>query len=118
MHVRMILPEDLCNRSPGFRALVVREETPSPLPVGCPLEGLPELTRQHCVVITRDHGVILLFAAGGSPALPGDPLRLGVLHQACVETPLPEVHVPGDSGPDLSGPADAQRLRKNDVGKD
>ena len=35
-----------------------------------------------------------------------------------METPLSEVHAPGDPGPDLSGPVDAQRLRKNDVGKD
>ena len=35
-----------------------------------------------------------------------------------MNTPLPEVHPPCDPGPDLSGPADAQRLRKNGMGKD
>ena len=35
-----------------------------------------------------------------------------------METPIPEVHLPGYPRPDLLGPADAQRLRKNDVVKD
>ena len=33
-HVRVLLPEYLCNRLPGFRALVIREDTPTPLLVG------------------------------------------------------------------------------------
>ena len=33
--VRVLLPENLCNRSPGIHALVIREDTPSPLLVGC-----------------------------------------------------------------------------------
>ena len=41
--VRVLLPEDLFNKSPGFGALVLREETPSPLPVGRPTDGLAEL---------------------------------------------------------------------------
>ena len=43
-HVQVLLPDDLCNRSPGFGALVIQEETPSPFPVGCPTDGLPELS--------------------------------------------------------------------------
>ena len=42
-HIWVLLPEDLCNLSPGFRALVIREETPSTLPVGCLTDGLAEL---------------------------------------------------------------------------
>ena len=56
------------------------------------------------------HGIVLLLAAEGGPALSGSPYRLGVPHQARMLASLPEVHVPGDSGPDLLGPADAQRL--------
>ena len=40
MHVLVLLPEDLCNRLTCFSALVVREETPSPLPVGVPMDSL------------------------------------------------------------------------------
>ena len=47
MYVRMLLLEDLCNRSPGFCALVVREETPSPFPISCPTGGLLELSQEH-----------------------------------------------------------------------
>ena len=43
-HVLVILPEDLCNWSPGFGAFVVWEETPYPLPVGCPTDGLSDIT--------------------------------------------------------------------------
>ena len=35
-----------------------------------------------------------------------------------METPVPEVHPPGDLCPDLPSPADAQHLRECDVGKD
>ena len=42
-HVRVLLQEDLCKQSLGFSALVLREETPSPLLVGCLTDGLPEL---------------------------------------------------------------------------
>ena len=35
-----------------------------------------------------------------------------------METPLPEFHPPGDMRPDLLGPTDALRLRKDDMGKD
>ena len=114
----MFLPEDLHNRSPGFGALVVWEETPFPLPVGGPIDGLSELTRQHCVVITPGHGIGLLLAAEGGPALLGSPFHIGVTHQARVPAPLPEVHLPGDPCLDLLAPADAQRLSENKVGKD
>ena len=63
MNVRVLLPEDLSNGSPSFGALVVQEETSSPLLVGFLAEGLLELTRRHCVVITLGHVVILLLTA-------------------------------------------------------
>ena len=68
-HVRVLPTEDLCNRSPGFGALVFREETPSPLPVGGPTNCLPKLTRQHCVMVTLGHGFVLRLAYGGGPSL-------------------------------------------------
>ena len=43
-YIWVLLPEDICNRSPGFCALVIQEETPSPLPVGCLSDSLPELS--------------------------------------------------------------------------
>ena len=118
MHIRMILLENLCNRLPGFGALVVREEKPFPLHIGGPTDRLPDLTGQHCVVVAPGHGFVVLLDASGSPALLGSPFRLGVSYQTRVQTSLPEVHVPGDPCPDLSGPADAQRLCKDDVGED
>ena len=48
----------------------------------------------------------------------GIPFRFGVPHQARMLAPLPEVHPPGNPVPDISGPADAQSLRENNVGKD
>ena len=117
-HVGVLVLEDLCNRSPGFCALVVRKETPFPLPVGCLMDSLLELTRKHCVVIAPSDSLVLLLSAWGSPDLPGGPFRLGVSHQARIQTPLPEVHAPRDPGPDLSGPSYAQHICKNDVGKD
>ena len=48
----------------------------------------------------------------------GSSFCLGFPHQARVLAPFPEVHAPGDPRPDLLGLAVAQRLRKNDVGKD
>ena len=114
----MLIPEDLYNRLPVFSALVIREETPSPFPVGCMTYGLPELTRQYHGMVTSGHNFVLLLAAGGGPALPGSPFCLGIPHQARVQTPLPEVHAPRYPGPDLSGPADNQRLREDNVGED
>ena len=59
----MLLPEDLCNWLPGFSALVIREETPYLLPVGCPTDILTELNRQHCVMVAPGYRLIpLLFA--------------------------------------------------------
>ena len=89
MHVRMLLPENLCNRSPGFSALVIWEETPSLLPVGFPTDSLPRLTRKHYVVVSLGYHLIILLPATVVPALPGGPLRRGVPQQACVENPLP-----------------------------
>ena len=118
MHVRVLLPEDLCNRSPGFCALVIWEETPSPLPVDCPTDGLPELSQEHCLMESPRYGVLLLLVTEDGPALAGSPLRLGVSHQVSMLSLLPEVHAPGDTRLDLPGLADTQRLCHNDVGKD
>ena len=72
-HVRVLLPEDICNRSPGFSALVIREETPSLLPFCCPTDGLPELPRYHGLMKSPGHGIVLLLAAEGGPALSAAP---------------------------------------------
>ena len=88
----MLLLEDLCNRSPDFRALVVREETPSPHSVGCPTDGLPELTTQQCVVTDLLYGVVFLLPVIGVTALSGGPFCLGIPHHTRVETLLLEVH--------------------------
>ena len=64
------------------------------------------------------YGIVLLLPVGGGPALSGIPLRLGFPHKACILSPLLEDHVPHDLRPDLTGPADAQHLREDDVGKD
>ena len=117
-HFQVLLPEDLCNRSPGFSALVLREETPSPLLVGCPTDGLPELSREYCLVEAPGHDVVVLLAAEDGPTLLVSPFRLGIPHQASMLSPLPEVHAPGDPGLDLPGPADAQCLCQNGVGED
>ena len=97
---------------------IIREEKPSPLPVGCLTHRLQQLTCQNCVMVALGYRFILLLPATGGSALPGAPFRLSTPHQARVETPLPEVHPPGDSGTDLLCPADAQHLCKNNVGKD
>ena len=56
--------------------------------------------------------------ATGGPILIGGPFCLHITYQAYVETPLLEFHLPNYLRPDLLGPADAQRLFENDVGKD
>ena len=80
------------------------------------MDGLPELIRQHCVVIAPGNRLILLLSNTGGPALPGIPFLLSASYQSRVETPLPEVHLPHYPGPYLLGPTDAKRLCKNDVG--
>ena len=85
----MILPENLCNRLPGFRALVIWEETTSPLPVGFPTDGLPQLTRKYRVVIALGYHLTLLQSSAGGPTLPESFFCLGVSYQAYVDTPLP-----------------------------
>ena len=57
-----------------------------------------------------------LSAAGGS-SLPGDPLHISITHQARMENPIPEVHLPGDPRPDLPVSVDAQHLCDDDIGK-
>ena len=91
---------------------------PGPDFLGPAENGLPELPREHCLVKTPGHGVVLLLAAEGGPTLAGSPFRLGIPYQASMLSLLPEVHAPGDPCPDIPVPADAQRLSKNDVGED
>ena len=69
-------------------------------------------------MVASGYRLILLLPATGGPALLYGPFRLVVSYTACVETPLPDVHLSGYPSPDLLGPADAQHLCKNDVGKD
>ena len=114
----MILLEELCNWSPGLSALVVREETPSPLPVVCLIDGLHQLTQQHYVVLAPCNGLALLLSCTGGPALPGSTLRLRVSHQAHLEKSLPEVHPPTNLRPYLPGSAYAQRICENDADED
>ena len=57
----MLLLENLCNRSPGFCALVIQEETTSPLPVSCPMDSLTKLTWQHYDMVAPGYRLILLF---------------------------------------------------------
>ena len=117
MRVQVLLPENLRNWSPGLCALVIWEETTSPLPVGCLTDGLPQLTRKYRVMVSSGYRLILLLFSAGGPALPFSSFRLSVSYQACMETPIPEVHSPGDTCPDIPRPADAERLCEDDVGK-
>ena len=68
-------------------------------------------------MVALTYGVVLLLATGGGPALSGIPFHLSISYQTCVLAPLPEVHAPGDPGPDIPSPDNAQRLCKNDVVK-
>ena len=114
----MLFTENLYNRSLGFSALVIREETPYPILVGCLTACLPQITLQHSVVVDPCNDLILLLAPTDGPALPCSPLRLGTPHQARMYNPLLEVHPPGDPLMDILFPAEAQRLFKNDVDGD
>ena len=69
-------------------------------------------------MISLSYSVVLLLPDNGGRALPGGPFRLGVPSLSRVETPIPDFHPPGYPRPDLFDPADAQRLCKNNVGKD
>ena len=69
-------------------------------------------------MVTPCNSLILFLASRGGSALLGSSFCLGVPHQTRVPTYLPEVHALCDLGPDLSGSADAQRLRENDEDKD
>ena len=113
----MLLPEDLCKRSPSFGALVIREEAPSPLPIGDLSDGLPKLTIQHRVMVAQGYRLLLLSSSGSS-ALPGSHFCLGIPHQDRLETPHPYFHPPGDTRLYRSGPADTQHIRKDDVGEE
>ena len=114
----MLLLENFFNHSPGLCILVIWEETPSPLPVGCLTDVLPQLTRQYCVMVALVYRLIFLLFSAVSYVLPGCTLRLSVFYQACAETPLPEVHLPGDPGSYLSGPTDTKHICEDDMVKD
>ena len=118
LHIQVILPENPSNRPPVLCSLVIREETPSPLHIGCLTDGLPQLTRQYPVVIASSDRLIPILSSSGGSSLPGYPFHLRISYLACVDTPIPEVHPPGDPGPDLPGPVDTRRFREDNVGKD
>ena len=69
-------------------------------------------------MVAPGYRLLLLLSNTGGSYLPGGSFRFGIPHQARMKTPLPEVHLPGDPRPDLTGPADAQRLRKDDMRED
>ena len=69
-------------------------------------------------MVAPGYGLILLLYDTGGPALTGGSFRLRFPHHTRMDTPIPEVHPPGDPFPDLLGPADAQRLYEDNVGKD
>ena len=73
MHVRVLLPEDLCNRSPGFRALAIREET---LPPTC------------CLPNRRPVGAYQTALCRDSSRIPPHPAPLRLRH------PLPPWSTP------------------------
>ena len=78
MHVWMLFLEGLCNQSLGCSALVIREDTHLPLPVSCPADSLPKLTRQHRVVVDLGYRLLLLLllSASDGPAPPVGPSAL------------------------------------------
>ena len=118
MRVKVILLENLSKRSPGLRALVIQEETPSPLPVGCLADVLPQLIRQYCVMVALVYCLIFLLFSAGRSELPGCTLRLSVFYQACTDTPLPEVYPPGDPGLYIFDPTNAQHICEDNMVKD
>ena len=61
-------------------------------------------------MVASGYRLILLIPATGGPALPGGTFRLGIPHKAYMETPLPEVHLPGYLHLDLPGPAETKIL--------
>ena len=69
-------------------------------------------------MVTISYSLLLLLSATGGPAIPFIPLQLRIPHQACVDSPLPEVHPPIHPCPYLSGPEDAQHLGDDYVSKD
>ena len=87
-----------------------------PLPVGGLTYGLPDLTRQQDVMVSPGYRLLLLFSATYGSTLPVGPFLLGIHNKDRMDTPLLEVHPPGDPLPDLPVPADTQRLRGDDVG--
>ena len=62
MHARLIILENLSNRSHSLGAEIFRKETPPPppLPTGLLTDRLPQLPRQHRDVDFSCRGVLLL----------------------------------------------------------
>ena len=116
--VQVILPENLCNWSPGICALVIQEETPSHLHIGFPADGLAQLTKNHCIVLAKVFLLVLLLTYSVFPDLPGSILCLCVLYQARVDTSLPEVHPHSYPWSNFPGSEFFQRLFENYMSKD
>ena len=92
----MLILENLCNWLPSICALVIWKETPFPLSVGCPIDGLPNISWQPCNVELPCYDFALLLSSTGDPDLPNSTLHLRVPHQARVETSLPDVRITCD----------------------
>ena len=69
-------------------------------------------------MVASGYRLILLLSRIGIPDLPESPFRLDIPYQACMDTPLPEIHPPGYLCPDLLGSADTQRLREYNMRTD
>ena len=79
---------------------------------------MPQLYRKYRAMVALGYSLILLFSFASGSDLPGCLFRLSVSYQACMYTPLPEVHTTVDPCSDLFGPTDFQHLCEDDVGKD
>ena len=108
-------PEELCNQSPGF-CCIVQPGGEHLHPPCCLLDGRPAKTYMKTQCYVRSELLPPPYPGGSS--LPGSPFRIGIPYKTSIETPLPEVHLPGDSRPDLPGPAYARHLCEDGVGKD
>ena len=69
-------------------------------------------------MVASGYRLLLLLSATSGPALLGGPFLLGIPHQDRMDTPLPEVHPPGDPHPDFPGPRDTQHLREDNLCED
>ena len=100
----------LCIVPPG-------EDTP-PFSGGVPTDRLPQLYRQHSDVEAMRQAVLLLFYTSLDAALSRSALRQCILHQACMNAPLPEVQSEVYPRPYIPGLAGAQCLCQDHMGED